>query len=89
MVPTSQSPQAGVGSSIAPPVCVEYPADWSLKTRLLFTSPLPFSWAEQPKAQEEAQGLSQHCRAEYSALPQSIQVTSNPRALPGTTYVVA
>ncbi|XP_062303268.1 protein downstream neighbor of son homolog [Osmerus eperlanus] len=71
--PILKSPQAGVGSSIAPPVCVEYPADWSLKTRLLFTSPLSFSWAEQPKAQEEAQGLSQHCRAEYSALPQSIQ----------------
>lgn len=73
VTPVIKSPQAGVGSSIAPPVCVEYPADWSLKTRLLFTSPLPFSWAEQPKAQEEAQGLSQHCRAEYSNLPQSIQ----------------
>ncbi|KAJ8283127.1 hypothetical protein COCON_G00056460 [Conger conger] len=57
----------------APPVCEEYPADWSLKTRLLFTSPLSFCWAEQLKAQEEAQGLSQHCRATHLPLPQNIQ----------------
>ncbi|KAI4885651.1 hypothetical protein NFI96_027540, partial [Prochilodus magdalenae] len=59
----------------APPVevCREYPADWSLKTRLLFTSPHSFSWAEHLKAQEEAQGLSLHCRAEYASLPQNIQ----------------
>uniref|UniRef100_A0A8B9J4G2 Uncharacterized protein n=2 Tax=Astyanax mexicanus TaxID=7994 RepID=A0A8B9J4G2_ASTMX len=52
----------------------EYPADWSLKTRLLFTSPHSFSWAEHLKAQEEAQGLSLHCRAEYASLPLNIQV---------------
>ncbi|KAM6945327.1 protein downstream neighbor of son homolog [Aplochiton taeniatus] len=72
-VPILKSPQAGLPCSIAPPVCVEYPADWSLKTRLLFTSPLSFSWAEQPKAQEQALGLTQHCRAQYCSLPQSIQ----------------
>uniref|UniRef100_A0A3P8SXE1 DNA replication fork stabilization factor DONSON n=1 Tax=Amphiprion percula TaxID=161767 RepID=A0A3P8SXE1_AMPPE len=54
-------------------LCTEYPADWSLKTRLLFTSPLTLSWAEQPKAQEEALGLSQHCRAQFSSLPHSVQ----------------
>ncbi|KAM9835835.1 protein downstream neighbor of son homolog [Aulostomus maculatus] len=68
-----KSPQAIAPLSIAPPVCTEYPADWSLKTRLLFTSPLLLSWAEKPKAREEALGLSQHCRAQFSSLPQSIQ----------------
>jgi hypothetical protein len=56
---------------------VEYPADWSLKTRVLFTSPLAFSWAEKPKAQEEAAGLAQHCRAQHSAIPHSMQVPTN------------
>nr|XP_020442814.1 protein downstream neighbor of Son [Monopterus albus] len=69
----SKSPQAIAPASIVPPVCTEYPADWSLKTRLLFTSPLSLSWAEHPKAQEEALGLSQHCRAQFSALPPSLQ----------------
>ncbi|XP_040888559.1 protein downstream neighbor of son homolog [Toxotes jaculatrix] len=71
--PLLKSPQSIAPASIAPPVCTEYPADWSLKTRLLFTSPLSLSWAEQPKAQEEALGLSQHCRAQFSTLPHSIQ----------------
>lgn len=83
-----QSPQAGAVTSIAPPACVEYPADWSLKTRLLFTSLLPFSWAVQPRATEEAQGLTQHCRGQYTTIPQSIQVllymlhTDTPVATP-------
>ncbi|XP_032756318.1 protein downstream neighbor of Son isoform X3 [Rattus rattus] len=51
----------------------ELPVDWSIKTRLLFTSSQPFSWAEHLKAQEEAQGLVQHCRATEVTLPQSIQ----------------
>ncbi|CAL8301625.1 unnamed protein product [Gadus morhua 'NCC'] len=67
------SPSSRSQASIAPPVCVEYPADWSLKTRVLFTSPLAFSWAEKPKAQEEAAGLAQHCRAQHSAIPHSMQ----------------
>ncbi|NXP51481.1 DONS protein, partial [Heliornis fulica] len=50
-----------------------YPADWSLKTRLLFMSSQPFTWAEHLKAQEEAQGFAQHCRATETNLPQSIQ----------------
>ncbi|XP_016422166.1 protein downstream neighbor of son homolog isoform X2 [Sinocyclocheilus rhinocerous] len=54
-------------------VCLEFPTDWSLKTRLLFTSPQSFSWAEHLKAQEEAQGLGSHCRAEFSSLPAHIQ----------------
>uniref|UniRef100_A0A3Q3VV36 Uncharacterized protein n=1 Tax=Mola mola TaxID=94237 RepID=A0A3Q3VV36_MOLML len=69
-----QSPPAIAPASIAPPVCTEYPTDWSLKTRLLFTSPLSLSWAEHPKAQEEALGLSRHCRAQFSPLPHSLQV---------------
>lgn len=69
-----QSPQAIAPASIAPLICTEYPADWSLKTRLLFTSPHSLSWAEHPKAQEEALGLSQHCRAQFSTVPHSIQV---------------
>ncbi|KAM8904589.1 protein downstream neighbor of son homolog isoform 1-T2 [Spinachia spinachia] len=68
-----KSPQLIAPGSIAPPVCTEYPVDWSLKTRLLFTSPLTLSWAEQPKAQEEALGLSRHCKAQFSTLPHSLQ----------------
>ncbi|KAG2456450.1 protein downstream neighbor of son homolog [Polypterus senegalus] len=60
-----------------PPSATEFPADWSLKTRLLFTSQLPFSWAEHLKAQEEAQGLSQHYRGMVQHLPRSI---SEPRS---------
>uniref|UniRef100_A0A8C2QBF3 Downstream neighbor of SON n=1 Tax=Cyprinus carpio TaxID=7962 RepID=A0A8C2QBF3_CYPCA len=59
--------------TIIPEVCLQFPADWSLKTRVLFTSPQSFSWAEHLKAQEEAQGLSSHCRAEYTSLPANIQ----------------
>ncbi|XP_031220268.1 protein downstream neighbor of Son isoform X2 [Mastomys coucha] len=51
----------------------ELPVDWSVKTRLLFTSSQPFFWAEHLKAQEEAQGLVQHCRATQVTLPQSLQ----------------
>ncbi|KAG8518551.1 Protein downstream neighbor of Son, partial [Galemys pyrenaicus] len=54
----------------------ELPVDWSIKTRLLFTSSQPFTWADHLKAQEEAQGLVQHCRATVVTLPQSIQ---NPK----------
>ncbi|XP_027271399.1 protein downstream neighbor of Son isoform X1 [Cricetulus griseus] len=51
----------------------ELPADWSIKTRLLVTSHQPFSWADHLKAQEEARGLVQHCRAAEVTLPQSVQ----------------
>ncbi|XP_048202247.1 protein downstream neighbor of Son isoform X2 [Perognathus longimembris pacificus] len=51
----------------------ELPVDWSIKTRLLFTSSQPFTWADHVKAQEEAQGLIQHCRAVEVTLPQNIQ----------------
>lgn len=71
--PLLKSPQATAPTAVAAPVCTQYPADWSLKTRLLLTSPVSLSWAEQLKAQEEAQGLSQHCRAQFSPLPHSPQ----------------
>uniref|UniRef100_A0A2K5UML2 Protein downstream neighbor of Son n=1 Tax=Macaca fascicularis TaxID=9541 RepID=A0A2K5UML2_MACFA len=51
----------------------ELPVDWSIKTRLLFISSQPFTWADHLKAQEEAQGLVQHCRATEVTLPKSIQ----------------
>nr|KAF6477413.1 DNA replication fork stabilization factor DONSON [Molossus molossus] len=51
----------------------ELPVDWSIKTRLLFTSSQPFTWADHLKAQEEAQGVIQHCRAAAVTLPRSIQ----------------
>ncbi|NXK42780.1 DONS protein, partial [Piprites chloris] len=51
----------------------EYPADWSIKTRILFMSSQPFTWTEHLKAQEEAQGLAQHCRATETTLPPSVQ----------------
>lgn len=53
----------------------EFPADWSIKTRILFTSSQSFAWAEHIKAQEESQGHAQHCRATVTNLPHSIQVT--------------
>ncbi|KAM9829442.1 protein downstream neighbor of son homolog isoform 1-T1 [Syngnathus typhle] len=71
--PLLKSPRAISPLSIAAPLCTEYPADWSLKTRLLFTSSLSLSWSEQPKAQEEASGLSQHCRAHFSTWPPNLQ----------------
>ncbi|XP_077369763.1 protein downstream neighbor of son homolog isoform X2 [Festucalex cinctus] len=71
--PLLKSPQASSPLSVTAPPCTEYPADWSLKTRLLFTSSLSLSWSEQPKAQEEASGLSQHCRAQFSTWPHNLQ----------------
>uniref|UniRef100_A0A3B5MZJ1 Uncharacterized protein n=1 Tax=Xiphophorus couchianus TaxID=32473 RepID=A0A3B5MZJ1_9TELE len=59
--------------SIAPVSCAEYPADWSLKTRVIFTSPASLSWTGQPKAQEEALGLSNSCRAKFTMLPHNLQ----------------
>ncbi|XP_006886809.1 PREDICTED: protein downstream neighbor of Son [Elephantulus edwardii] len=53
--------------------CTELPVDWSIKTRLLFTSSQPFTWAEHLKAHEEAQGLVWHCRATEVTLPQTVQ----------------
>lgn len=35
---------------------------------------MSLSWAEKPKAQEEALGLIQHCRAQFSSLPHSLPV---------------
>ncbi|XP_053710483.1 protein downstream neighbor of Son isoform X1 [Synchiropus splendidus] len=67
-----QSPQTSVSSSDTS-ICVRYPADWSIKTRLLFTSPLSLSWAENLKAQEEALSLSQHCKAQFTTLTHTLQ----------------
>ncbi|XP_036600605.1 protein downstream neighbor of Son isoform X2 [Trichosurus vulpecula] len=56
---------------------VEFPVDWSIKTRLLFTSSQSFTWADHLKAQEEAQGLVQHCKATEVHLPDNMQEPSN------------
>uniref|UniRef100_A0A8C8ZLB9 DNA replication fork stabilization factor DONSON n=1 Tax=Prolemur simus TaxID=1328070 RepID=A0A8C8ZLB9_PROSS len=69
-----QTPHIFSKSDIPSSESTELPVDWSIKTRLLFTSSQPFTWAEHVKAQEEAQGLVQHCRATEVTLPQSIQV---------------
>ncbi|KAK7162292.1 hypothetical protein R3I94_004827 [Phoxinus phoxinus] len=69
--PVLKSPESVCPAAPAE-VCVEFPADWSLKTRVLFTSPQSFSWAEHLKAQEEAQGLSSHCRAQFTSAPANI-----------------
>ncbi|XP_008565347.1 PREDICTED: protein downstream neighbor of Son [Galeopterus variegatus] len=69
-----QTPHTSFSESDIPPSeSTELPVDWSIKTRLLFTSSQPFTWADHLKAQEEAQGLVQHCRATEVTLPQSIQ----------------
>ncbi|KAG8450209.1 hypothetical protein GDO86_002739 [Hymenochirus boettgeri] len=67
------SPEKPVVTSEGPKGSLTFPADWSLKTRLLFTSSNTFSWADHLKAQEEAQGFVMHCRATTVNLPQSIQ----------------
>ncbi|CAN2387583.1 replication fork protection [Pristimantis euphronides] len=68
----AQSPEKPVPAPEPYKASVTYPADWSLKTRLLFTSSQPFSWTDHLKAQEEAQGLVLHCRATPVSLPHSI-----------------
>ncbi|CAD7693615.1 unnamed protein product [Nyctereutes procyonoides] len=69
-----QTPQIPFSESDTPSSeSTELPVDWSIKTRLLFTSSQPFTWADHLKAQEEAQGVIQHCRATEVTLPQSIQ----------------
>ncbi|KAF0880047.1 DONS protein, partial [Crocuta crocuta] len=69
-----KTPQVSFSESDIPSSeSTELPVDWSIKTRLLFTSSQPFTWADHLKAQEEAQGIIQHCRATEVTLPQSIQ----------------
>ncbi|XP_051870355.1 protein downstream neighbor of son homolog [Pristis pectinata] len=50
-----------------------FPADWSVKTWVLFTSPHPFTWTGQLKASEEAKGLIQHCRSSVVDLPLHVE----------------
>nr|XP_031360599.1 protein downstream neighbor of Son [Lonchura striata domestica] len=70
----SQSPHSPLAVPKAPSLpSEEFPADWSIKTRVLFMSSQPFTWAEHLKAQEEAQGFAQHCRAAETTLPRSVQ----------------
>ncbi|KAE8621535.1 hypothetical protein XENTR_v10004868 [Xenopus tropicalis] len=69
----TESPEKPATACETPKGSVTFPADWSLKTRLLFTSSQSFSWADHLKAQEEAQGLVMHCRATAVSLPHSIQ----------------
>uniref|UniRef100_A0A8C5MPR4 DNA replication fork stabilization factor DONSON n=1 Tax=Leptobrachium leishanense TaxID=445787 RepID=A0A8C5MPR4_9ANUR len=68
-----QSPEKPLSTCEQAKGSVTFPADWSIKTRLLFTSSQQFSWTDHLKAQEEAQGLVLHCRAVPFSLPQSIQ----------------
>ncbi|CAJ0929962.1 unnamed protein product [Ranitomeya imitator] len=67
-----QTPEKPIPTPESCEASVTYPADWSLKTRLLFTSSHPFTWTDHLKAQEEAQGLVLHCRASPVSLPHSI-----------------
>uniref|UniRef100_A0A8C5MTM2 DNA replication fork stabilization factor DONSON n=1 Tax=Leptobrachium leishanense TaxID=445787 RepID=A0A8C5MTM2_9ANUR len=69
----SHSPEKPLSTCEQAKGSVTFPADWSIKTRLLFTSSQQFSWTDHLKAQEEAQGLVLHCRAVPFSLPQSIQ----------------
>ncbi|XP_078472459.1 protein downstream neighbor of Son [Lampetra planeri] len=57
------------------------PPDWSVKTRILFTSSLPFSWVEHFKAIEEAQGLAFHQPNPAAQLPQHIEDPARSSAL--------
>ncbi|XP_041066954.1 protein downstream neighbor of son homolog [Carcharodon carcharias] len=51
----------------------EFPADWSVKTWVLFKSPYPFTWTGHLKASEEAKGLIQHCRSSVVDFPLHIE----------------
>ncbi|XP_078088918.1 protein downstream neighbor of son homolog [Mustelus asterias] len=51
----------------------EFPADWSVKTWVLFKSPHPFNWTGHLKASEEAKGLMQHCRSSVADFPLHIE----------------
>ncbi|XP_060689729.1 protein downstream neighbor of son homolog isoform X1 [Hemiscyllium ocellatum] len=51
----------------------EFPADWSVKTWVLFKSPHPFTWTGHLKASEEAKGLIQHCRSSVIDFPLHIE----------------
>ncbi|XP_069800809.1 protein downstream neighbor of Son [Dendropsophus ebraccatus] len=68
----AQSPEKHIAAAEPCEASVTYPADWSLKTRLLFTSSQSFTWTDHLKAQEEAQGLVLHCRASPVSLPLTI-----------------
>ncbi|XP_029459404.1 protein downstream neighbor of Son [Rhinatrema bivittatum] len=80
----SMSTQSPVGHSSAPDpfaAALEFPTDWSIKTRLLFTSSLPFTWTDHLKAQEEAEGFVLHCRAVAVSLPPNIQEPKSSKEL--------
>ncbi|XP_029113656.1 protein downstream neighbor of son homolog isoform X2 [Scleropages formosus] len=66
-----EEPASGAGAPLA--ASADFPPDWSLRTRLLITSPLSFSWAGHLRAQEEAQGVAQHCRGAHTPLGEHIQ----------------
>ncbi|XP_048396803.1 protein downstream neighbor of Son [Stegostoma tigrinum] len=51
----------------------DFPADWSVKTWVLFKSPHPFTWTGHLKASEEAKGLIQHCRSSVIDFPLQIE----------------
>ncbi|XP_066477818.1 protein downstream neighbor of Son [Tiliqua scincoides] len=65
--------QAISNPDVSPSPSFEYPADWSIKTRLLFTSSQSFAWTDHLKAHEESQGYVQHCRATSINFPPAIQ----------------
>ncbi|KAM8975687.1 protein downstream neighbor of Son [Pelodytes ibericus] len=69
----THSPETPISIYEPPKGSFTYPVDWSLKTRLLFTSSQQFSWTDHLKAQEEAQGFVSHCRATPVNLPQNIK----------------
>uniref|UniRef100_UPI00398F0C9F protein downstream neighbor of son homolog n=1 Tax=Pristiophorus japonicus TaxID=55135 RepID=UPI00398F0C9F len=70
LIKNSQNPEA-LSECITLPK--EFPADWSVKTWVLFTSPHPFTWTGHLKASEEAKGLSQHCRSSVVDFPLRIE----------------
>lgn len=59
-IPTSLT--LPVPTSPPPTTCDVIPLDWSLKTRVRFVSPFPFSWALSLKPQQEAAGITQFVR---------------------------
>ena len=52
----------------------EFPADWSIKLRAVFTSSRPFSWVDNLRSWEEARGLAVHLQDPVEHLLHTVEV---------------
>uniref|UniRef100_UPI00358DED6A protein downstream neighbor of Son isoform X2 n=1 Tax=Myxine glutinosa TaxID=7769 RepID=UPI00358DED6A len=55
----------------------DFPADWSIKVRAVFTSSRPFSWVDNLRSWEEARGLAVHLQDPVEHLPHTVKDPSS------------